>query len=207
MPLGVDPQNLLILADGISSPGPIIPPAGAYTLSTTVPGIVPLGVPIWMQAALASAAGSLRLTNPVALAVAGEPMSTIQHNVLSGHPLGATLAGGTLVITNQTAWASFWQQHQSIALPPPPPPVVDFTQHAVIAVIAGTRPSGGFSLTIDAVVKRNGVLHADTTEAQPGVTCGVPAIITHPFHIVTVPVTAVLPSTQENRTTVVYQCP
>ncbi len=52
------------------------------------------------------------------------------------------------VIKTQAAWEKLWKRHAQPFTPPPPVPAVDFQAKEVIAVFAGTRPSGGHEVQI-----------------------------------------------------------
>jgi hypothetical protein len=78
---------------------------------------------------------------------------------------------------------------------------VDFATRSVLGVWLGNRPTGGYTVSIYQFVYPVTVIGAPCTptwcppaggmanilEAQPGGSCATPAVITQPFHIVTVP--------------------
>ncbi len=89
------------------------------------------------------------------------------------------------LITSEEGLAKLWKLVQTNV----PEPKVDFTTHSVIAVFAGQKPTGGYSITVKKIEdgeKRNVVV----TLTSPGADCIVTQIITEPYQIVTVPITS-----------------
>jgi PrcB C-terminal len=62
-----------------------------------------------------------------------------------------------MVIDNSERWSNLWQQHTCNTEPPPPVPQVDFTRYSIVAVFAGEKPTGGYSVEI---------LSAETSDSQ-----------------------------------------
>jgi hypothetical protein len=87
-------------------------------------------------------------------------------------------------IRDQTTWDEFWKLHageeSSI-------PSIDFEKEWVIVVHLGTRSSGGYSVVITNVEHTDSQLMVHYSEIIPGPGCLVPAVITHPHHIIKVP--------------------
>lgn len=98
-----------------------------------------------------------------------------------------------MVIDNPEEWADVWQQHASDIIPPPPIPEVDFTDDQVVAVFMGEKRTGGYSVEI-LTVETNSSEVDDLTSLviqveyrQPQLGDIVQEVITHPYHIITIP--------------------
>jgi protease stability complex PrcB-like protein len=89
-----------------------------------------------------------------------------------------------LVITDKEEWQAVWDIAFSRIDPKPPLPDLDFETRMVVAVFQGTRPSGGYSIAITKLTKSDGRLKVIVKETSPGANCGVPAVITTPFHMI-----------------------
>jgi hypothetical protein len=55
-------------------------------------------------------------------------------------------------ITTQAEWSDLWKRHKSTVVPAPELPSVDFSKNTVLAVFAGQKNSGGYSITVTGVI-------------------------------------------------------
>ena len=91
------------------------------------------------------------------------------------------------VITSPVEWDDFWQQHKSNVDSPPPIPEVDFTQNQVVAVFAGEKPKGNFSVEIISVEVTDKQIDITVKYDQPVLNAVVPPVDTQPYHIIKIP--------------------
>jgi hypothetical protein len=97
------------------------------------------------------------------------------------------------VIDNQEGWINLWQQHTSDTEPPPPVPQVDFTSYNVVAVFAGEKSTGGYSVEMLTVETRNFqtkdlpslVIVVEYRQPQPE--DFVTEAMTYPYHMIKIP--------------------
>jgi hypothetical protein len=68
----------------------------------------------------------------------------------------------------------------------PPIPLVDFSQEIVVVAAAGTKSTGGYSITIESAIETSGTLTIHIASGSPG-RCGVTLALTRPIHIVRIP--------------------
>ena len=87
-------------------------------------------------------------------------------------------------ISEQQAWASFWEQHTAKIDAYIPPPVVDFKNEFVVAAFWGNKPNGCYSLKIESVSLKQGTLQVTVNQIQRGGGCT--QAITQPNDIVLV---------------------
>lgn len=66
-------------------------------------------------------------------------------------------------------------------------PSVDFSKSYVIAVFAGTEPTGGYSISVDKITDADGVRSVSVIIDEPGAECTVVEEITSPYQFVVVP--------------------
>ncbi|MDZ8032665.1 protease complex subunit PrcB family protein [Nostoc sp. DedSLP04] len=96
-----------------------------------------------------------------------------------------------MVIDNSERWIDLWQQHTSNAEPPPPIPQVDFTRNSVVAVFAGEKPTGGYSVEILSAETSGSQtqeqLAITVQHRQPGAGDFVTEALTYPYHIIRIP--------------------
>lgn len=69
----------------------------------------------------------------------------------------------------------------------PAVPSVDFDTHYVIAVFAGEKPTGGYSIKVEDVSDQAALRYVSILLTTPGAACTTTQAITSPFQIVTVP--------------------
>ncbi len=105
--------------------------------------------------------------------------TTIAQGTYSAYPTASQLS-----ISSTAEWVSLWQQHSSNDQSPPPVPEVDFTQYRVVAVFAGQKPTGGYSVEIISVETTNSQLVITVKYRQPGAGDIVTQALTDPYHII-----------------------
>jgi hypothetical protein len=126
-----------------------------------------------------------KLTQPVSFTIVG---STEQPIVLQDEFQGLNARGTaaqTAVMRNEAAWRLFWTNNISAAAEPP---AIDFTRYMAVAVLIGTRPTGGYAVRIVAVtpeVDRLAVLYRLTV---PATGQAVSPAATSPYAVALVPV-------------------
>jgi hypothetical protein len=106
-------------------------------------------------------------------------------SIASGATSGITI-GRKALVRDSEDWAALWAEHIRGVSGPLPPPQVDFSQEAVIAIFLGTRPTGGFSVTIRRVERERDGLMVYFREVRPAKGVLVSQVLTQPFHIVLV---------------------
>jgi hypothetical protein len=92
-----------------------------------------------------------------------------------------------LVIREDEEWVAFWGEVVSRRTPRPEAPSLDFDRHMVIAASMGTRPTGGYSISIDDVSRRQGRLVVTVSEMCPGPGCVTIQALTSPVIAVRIP--------------------
>lgn len=102
-------------------------------------------------------------------------------------PISAIVDRRRLVIRDEAAWEAFWDDFAAQVQPQPEAPAVDFSTHMVIAATMGQRSSGGYTISVDEVAEKEGVLYAAVQEVTPGVMCITTDVITAPAVAVLVP--------------------
>ena len=90
------------------------------------------------------------------------------------------------VIRGEAEWSAFWDEVHSRRSPVPERPDVDFEQSMVIVASMGTRPTGGYEITFDAVGRTGADYHVVVRESAPGRSCGTTAALTQPVTAVRV---------------------
>ena len=91
-----------------------------------------------------------------------------------------------LVVRDQQSWQSLWSQMTANQFPAPQLPAVDFTKDMVLVAAAGTRPSGGYSISITDAVESSGSVTVNVTITSPGSNCAVPTVVTSPVDVATI---------------------
>jgi hypothetical protein len=86
------------------------------------------------------------------------------------------------VARSAAEWTALWSAHSGGR----PRPAVDFTKSMVVAVFAGTRPTGGHSVDITKIARDGGALVVTWRERTPGADEIVTQVITMPYHIVSI---------------------
>jgi hypothetical protein len=118
----------------------------------------------------------------VAAVAAAIPFSSIEKGSASG-----ITTPTTLVVRRQEDWHRIWARHASVRTPTPGPPQIDFSQEIVIAVFAGERMTGGFTVQVTAIEESAGVIRVTYREIGPPPDSLLTQALTQPYHLVTTP--------------------
>jgi hypothetical protein len=136
--------------------------------------------------------------NPLSSATGSESRGSVPvRPVLHEHSSGVVDSTRS-VITDNTAFSALWAQAFRFVSEAPPVPTIDFTREMLIAASLGTRPSGGYSITVDSVTSGGSELAIFVSAIAPGSTCAVTGALTHPVVIVAIPRTAGVPRFMES---------
>ncbi len=92
-----------------------------------------------------------------------------------------------LVVTDAATWQALWKEFQGNVVPLPPAPEIDFGARMAIVATLGTRPDGGYSVSIPEVAREGDVLYVVVEEGIAGIECVTTDQVTTPAVAVTVP--------------------
>jgi len=108
----------------------------------------------------------------------------------------------TVIIESEPGWVKLWEEHsgslqadpqtRSFAKEPQAAsttPTINFENFQVVAIFAGEKPTGGYSIEIISVQKISDKLIIQYKERAPSPNLMVIQILTQPFHIMTIPKT------------------
>lgn len=90
------------------------------------------------------------------------------------------------VIRSQTEWDAMWRRITANSGPQPAAPPVDFSRDMLLLTALGTRPTGGYGITIERVIETPYTLDVQVVRTSPGPRCGTTATLTSPVDIVRV---------------------
>ena len=127
-------------------------------------------------------------TAVVLSACAAAPTIDIQLTRLG--PTGASFESHTgfaaptnIVVRNQAEWEALWNTVYAGVTPRPILPVVDFGTYLIVARAMGPRPTGGFHVMLDGLIRQSGEYLVHVREIHPGPGCGVTLAVTSPIDI------------------------
>ncbi len=93
----------------------------------------------------------------------------------------------TAVARDLAAYNAAWTLQLGNRLPVAPPQAVDFSQHAVVGLWLGTRPSGCAAVRVDEVVDTGSRIEVRYFERRPAPLEACTAVVTKPGLVVRVP--------------------
>ena len=82
-------------------------------------------------------------------------------------------------------WKELWAEIKGNVIPIPPPPEVDFSRQAVVAVFQGLQRSGGYSISVEAIIETADRVKVEVREQEPGPRSLVTMALTSPWEVVT----------------------
>jgi hypothetical protein len=92
-----------------------------------------------------------------------------------------------IVIEDAGAFRTLWAEHAAGTMPAPPVPEVDFSRDRVVAVFAGSQPTGGYALQPSPPEAAHGRPKIRFTLKRPGPNCMATQAMTQPFAMVRIP--------------------
>jgi len=107
---------------------------------------------------------------------------SLERGVQSG--LGSA---GIRVAEVQDDWSALWSEHARLQLPQRAAPAVDFGRYRAAIVLAGPRPSGGYSIAVERVQFTGGKLVVEARERTPAAGSMQTMAMTAPFEVVLLP--------------------
>lgn len=91
-----------------------------------------------------------------------------------------------MVIKDEATWKAVWAETHANMTPVPDLPEVDFKTKMVIAAFMGEKPTGGFSIEIERIIRAEKKIIAFIVENSPHSACMVTKALTAPYHFVEV---------------------
>ncbi len=92
-----------------------------------------------------------------------------------------------VVIRTEEVWSEFWSRVYAPRTPAPERPSPAFDRRSVVAVAMGTRPTGGYTIDIESLSRRDGDVYVVVRETSPGESCITTQAITAPVLAVALP--------------------
>lgn len=92
------------------------------------------------------------------------------------------------VFRNEVEWGDFWNLLYTNYSSTPALPSVNFSENAIISVVDGSRPTGGYSISITQIQPTSSGVTVHASQVSPGQGCIVTQSFTQPYHIVTTPI-------------------
>jgi hypothetical protein len=94
-----------------------------------------------------------------------------------------------LVVRDADTWSSVWAGIVGSQSPAPAPPAIDFSKEMVVVASLGARPSGGYSILVQAATMTDDGLYVQVRTISPGRNCAVTAALTQPVDVARLPAT------------------
>ncbi len=91
------------------------------------------------------------------------------------------------VVETQAQWEAVWEELNANVLPQSPAPAVDLSDHVLLVLAMGGRPTGGYSISAESVSRKDTDLWVTVVERSPGPGCIVTQATTAPLTAVLVP--------------------
>lgn len=92
-----------------------------------------------------------------------------------------------VIVRDAVRWEHMWRVLTARHGPPRPPPPIDFQNEMALVATLGERPTGGYAITIEAVIDRGAYIEAHVLRRAPGPDCGVTGAISAPADVAIVP--------------------
>jgi hypothetical protein len=84
-------------------------------------------------------------------------------------------------------WKELWIEIKGCVAPVPPVPEVDFSRQVIAAVFQGLQRSGGYSISVEAIIETVDRVEVEVREKEPGPRSLVTMALTSPWEAVAFP--------------------
>jgi hypothetical protein len=91
-----------------------------------------------------------------------------------------------LVVRTSADWEELWREHTSAQVGTAPAPQVDFATRMVVGVVLDTCPTGGYSVEIRRVERRDGSVRVVAHRTAPDPNSARTMVLTKPLHFVSI---------------------
>jgi hypothetical protein len=88
------------------------------------------------------------------------------------------------VVQDEEYFQDLWKELNSNKHPLPELPEIDFSEYTILASMMGIQKSGGYTIEIVDVGKKDGEIGVKIEEREPGAGCITATVLTAPYHIV-----------------------
>jgi hypothetical protein len=88
-----------------------------------------------------------------------------------------------LVVRDQATWATVWAELEGSATNSAPTPRIDFSKEIVLVATLGTKPTGGYTISLGPSYQTDQEVTAYVQKEVPGRKCGAAEMVTHPFSV------------------------
>ncbi len=107
-------------------------------------------------------------------------------------PVGKGSYGGVndrrfVVVKDEIEWKELWGEINGNVLPLPPLPEIDFSRQVLAAVFQGLKRSGGYSISVEAIIETGDRVTVSVREQEPGPQNLVTMALSSPWEVVAFP--------------------
>ena len=90
-------------------------------------------------------------------------------------------------VDSEKEWGELWNSMHAVINPVPELPKVDFEKEMLVLAFQGTQGTGGHSVEVTDIEKKDGVIGVTVKEVSPGTKCITTQALTAPYHAVKIP--------------------
>jgi hypothetical protein len=126
-------------------------------------------------------------TNPVQTAPAPPANQALSFSTLEKGAYSGVTERKVVLVTDDAAWKSNWQQISARQVPAPAAPALDFAGQSVIVASLGEKNTGGYSVEVTGVELVGSKLKVTVRESKPGPGQFVTQALTQPYQVVRIP--------------------
>lgn len=113
----------------------------------------------------------------------GEPVQLARFSGVSSHWSGLQQRE-RLVVESRDEWERVWHALHANGSPMPALPEVDFGRDAVVVAAMGSRPTGGYGISVAGATRQAGHTLLQVVETSPSARCGTTQAVTSPVDVV-----------------------
>jgi hypothetical protein len=112
--------------------------------------------------------------------------------VIAFIPVGKGSYGGVtdrrfVLVKEMNEWKELWAEINGNVLPLPALPEIDFSKQALAAVFQGLKRSGGYSISVEAIIETGDRVTVSVREQEPGPQNLVTMALSSPWEVVAFP--------------------
>ena len=112
-----------------------------------------------------------------------ESLAVTYDIVLSGQQ-ASIQTQSAVVVSDQETWNAVFRSTQGAVLSDETPPIVNFDEHRLLVLFAGSRSTGGYSIEVESIEESDASIDVRVRVLSPAPDAMVTQVITSPFVVV-----------------------
>ena len=113
-----------------------------------------------------------------------EPSAPGDYDIVLSGQQASIQTQSAVVVSDQETWSAVFRSTQGAVLSDETPPIVNFDEHRLLVLFAGSRSTGGYSIEVESIEESDASIDVRVRVLSPAPDAMVTQVITSPFVVV-----------------------